>query len=234
MISERIGAWIRTRILFIGRFLGGLGLTPNMLTVIGVILNTLVAGVIAFWDIRIGGALLLVASAFDMLDGAVARATGKGSKFGGFLDSTLDRYSESIVYLGVLVYILDTDDYKTGAILTLLATTGALLISYSRARAEAIGYKASVGLVARPERVILLALCLMIDKPMWALWALAILTHITAFTRIGHVWRIWLGEERANLAAASALPDEETSPIPAPGLPGSRRAQRRRDGNTRR
>lgn len=233
MISERIGAWIRTRILFIGRFLGGLGLTPNMLTVIGLILNTLVAGVIAFWDIRLGGALLLVASAFDMLDGAVARATGKGSKFGGFLDSTLDRYSESIVYLGVLVYILDTDDYKTGAILTLLATTGALLISYSRARAEAIGYKASVGLVARPERVILLALCLMIDKPMWALWALAILTHITAFTRIGHVWRIWLGEERATLAAANALPDDEDSSIPAPGLPGSRRAQRRRGGTTR-
>jgi CDP-diacylglycerol--glycerol-3-phosphate 3-phosphatidyltransferase len=232
VISERIGAWIRTRILFIGRFLGGLGLTPNMLTVIGLVLNSLVAAVIAFWDIRLGGALLLIASAFDMLDGAVARATGKGSKFGGFLDSTLDRYSESVVYLGVLVYILDTDDAKSGAILTLLATTGALMISYARARAEAIGYKASVGLVARPERVILLALCLIIDQPMWALWALAILTHITAFTRIIHVWRIWLGEERA--AASGVLPDEEVSTIPAPGLPGSRRSQRRRTGNSSR
>jgi CDP-diacylglycerol--glycerol-3-phosphate 3-phosphatidyltransferase len=234
VISERIGAFIRERILFIGRFLGRLGLTPNSLTVIGLVLNTVVAGVIAFWDIRIGGALLLVASAFDMLDGAVARATGKGSKFGGFLDSTLDRYSESIVYLGVLVYILDTSDAKTGAILTLLATTGALLISYSRARAESIGYHASVGLVARPERVILLAICLIIDQPMWALWALAILTHITAFTRIGHVWRIWLGEQRAELAAAATLAEEEASPIPAPGLPGSRRSQRRRTGSTRR
>jgi CDP-diacylglycerol--glycerol-3-phosphate 3-phosphatidyltransferase len=190
VISEQIGRYVRERILFIGRFLGGIGLTPNMLTVIGLILNAGVAAVIAWWDIRLGGALLLVASAFDMLDGAVARATGKGSKFGGFLDSTLDRYSESIVYVGVLIYILDTPDAKTGAILTLLATTGALLISYSRARAEAAGYNASVGLVARPERVILLAICLIIGEPMWALWALAILTHLTAITRILHVWRM--------------------------------------------
>lgn len=190
MISEQIGRWVRERILFIGRFLGGLGLTPNMLTIIGLILNAGVAAVIAWWDIRLGGALLLIASAFDMLDGAVARATGKGSKFGGFLDSTIDRYAESIVYIGVLIYILDTSDAKAGAILTLLATTGALLISYSRARAEAAGYNASVGLVARPERVILLAICLIIGKPMWALWALAVLTHITAITRIVHVWRI--------------------------------------------
>lgn len=190
MISEQIGRWARARILFIGRFLGNLGVTPNMLTVIGVILNAVVAAVIAWGDIRIGGVLLLVASAFDMLDGAVARATGLGSKFGGFLDSTLDRYSESIVYLGVLVYILNTDDAKTGAILTLLATTGALLISYSRARAEAAGYSASVGLVARPERVALLAICLIFREPMWALWALAVLTHLTAITRIVHVWRL--------------------------------------------
>lgn len=190
MISEQFGRMVRERILFIGRFLGGIGLTPNMLTIIGLILNAAVAAVIAWGDIRIGGVLLLFASAFDMLDGAVARATGKGSKFGGFLDSTLDRYSESIVYIGVLIYILDTADAKTGAILTLLATTGALLISYSRARAEAAGYNASVGLVARPERVILLAICLIIGEPMWALWALAILTHVTAITRILHVWRM--------------------------------------------
>jgi len=205
VISEQIGRWVRERILFIGRFLGGLGLTPNMLTIIGLILNAGVAAVIAWGDIRLGGALLLIASAFDMLDGAVARATGKGSKFGGFLDSTLDRYSESIVYIGVLIYILDTPDAKTGAILTLLATTGALLISYSRARAESAGYNASVGLVARPERVILLAICLIIGEPMWALWALAILTHVTAITRILHVWRIAsaLGETTPSKDAGS-------------------------------
>jgi len=237
VISEQIGVWVRERMLFIGRFLGGLGLTPNMLTVIGLVLNTAVAAVIAFWDIRIGGVFLLVASAFDMLDGSVARATGKTSKFGGFLDSTLDRYSESIVYLGVLIYILDTSDAKTGAILTLLATTGALLISYSRARAEAAGYHASVGLVARPERVILLALCLIIDQPMWALWALAILTHITAVTRILHVWRLssTIGDIVSEPARAQrqASPGEMAPPTPADG-PASRRSQRRKQGSSRR
>jgi CDP-diacylglycerol--glycerol-3-phosphate 3-phosphatidyltransferase len=235
VISEQIGVWVRERILFIGRFLGGLGLTPNMLTVIGLLLNTGVAAVIAFWDIRIGGALLLVASAFDMLDGSVARATGKTSKFGGFLDSTLDRYSESIVYLGVLIYILDTSDAKTGAILTLLATTGALLISYSRARAEAAGFSASVGLVARPERVILLALCLIIDQPMWALWALAILTHVTAITRILHVWRL------SSVIGDTVAPPVRTPPAGEPRVPSSapdgaskQRSQRRKQGSNRR
>lgn len=195
MISERIGKLVRERLLVVGRSLAGLGLTPNALTVIGVVLNIAVAVIIAIGQAQVGGALLLVASAFDMLDGAVARATGASSRFGGFLDSTLDRYSEAVVYGGVLIYLLDRpDDAKTGAILVFLASAGALLISYARARAEAAGYTASVGLAARPERVILLALCLLINQPLWALWVLAVVTHVTALTRIVHVWRLSLAE----------------------------------------
>lgn len=189
MISERIGNLVRARLLTIGRSLANLGFTPNLLTVIGVVLNFGVAVVIATGHPTLGGALLLVASAFDMLDGAVARATGLTSDFGGFLDSTLDRYSEAVVFGGVLIYLLDTPDAETGAILCFIATVGALLISYARARAEAAGFKASVGLVARPERVILLAICLIIGQPLWGLWVLAIVTHLTALTRIIHVWR---------------------------------------------
>jgi CDP-diacylglycerol--glycerol-3-phosphate 3-phosphatidyltransferase len=203
VISERIGNLVRTKILGLGRFIAGLGLTANMLTVIGVVLNALVALIIAVDHPRIGGALLLVASAFDMLDGAVARATGSTSKFGGFLDSTLDRYSEALVFGGVLWYLLDTNDAKTGALLVFASTVGALLISYARARAEAAGYKASVGLLARPERVILLALFLVIGKPLIALWILAVATHLTALTRILHVWRISEGERRASAAGAA-------------------------------
>jgi len=195
VISERIGKLVRARLLIVGRALADLGLTPNALTVIGVVLNVAVAVIIALGHAQVGGALLLVASAFDMLDGAVARATGASSRFGGFLDSTLDRYSEAVVYGGVLLYLLDRpDDAKTGAILVFLASAGALLISYARARAEAAGYTASVGLAARPERVILLALCLLINQPLWALWVLAAVTHITALTRIVHVWRLSLAE----------------------------------------
>jgi CDP-diacylglycerol--glycerol-3-phosphate 3-phosphatidyltransferase len=173
--------------------------------VIGFILNAAVAAVIATGHPQWGGAFLLFASAFDMLDGAVARATGTTSKFGGFLDSTLDRYSESVVFFGVLIYLLDTDEAKTGAILVFLATVGSLMISYARARAEALGWKASVGLVARPERVILLALCLLIDRPLWALWALAVLTHLTAATRILHVWRISRQETAPGTAVDGAV-----------------------------
>jgi CDP-diacylglycerol--glycerol-3-phosphate 3-phosphatidyltransferase len=205
VISERIGTWIRGHILVVGAAIARLGLTANMMTVIGLILNAAVAAVIALDHPRWGGVFLLFASAFDMLDGAVARATGTTSKFGGFLDSTLDRYSESVVFLGVLIYILDTGDAKTGAILVFLSTVGSLMISYARARAEALGWKASVGLVARPERVILLAVCLVIGKPMWALWALAVLTHVTAATRIIHVWRISSQESAAAAAVEGAV-----------------------------
>ena len=190
MISELIGPHVRGLTLAIGRALARLGLTANVLTVVGLLLNLGVAVVIAGGQPRLGGALLLVASAFDMLDGAVARATGSVSPFGGFLDSTLDRYSEAVVFGGVLVYLLGTADGELGAVLVFVATVGALLISYARARAEAAGFRASVGLVARPERVILLAICLLVGQPLWALWILAVATHWTAVTRIVHVWRL--------------------------------------------
>ena len=213
MISERIGNLIRARLLVVGKALAGLGLTPNALTVIGVVLNIAVAVVIAIGQAQVGGALLLVASAFDMLDGAVARATGSSSRFGGFLDSTLDRYSEAVVYGRVLIYLLNRpEDAKTGAILVFLSSAGALLISYARARAEAAGYTASVGLAARPERVILLALCLLINQPLWALWVLAAVTHLTAVTRIIHVWRLSVAESDPPKPSGACL--LYTSPSP--------------------
>jgi phosphatidylglycerophosphate synthase len=190
LISERIGVWARARLLVIGSFLGGLGLTPNALTIIGLALNCGVAAIIAAGYPRTGGLLLLFSSGFDMLDGAVARATGKGSRFGGFFDSTVDRYSEIVVYVGLVAYLVDTDDWKQGAVLSLLAATGALMISYTRARAEAAGWKASVGLLARPERVVILSAGLLLNHPIWALWILAIGTHLTAVTRMFHVWRL--------------------------------------------
>lgn len=189
MISELIGARIRTYTLVLGEFLARLGLTPNAITTIGLLLNLLVAIVIATGNLRAGGILLLIASGFDMLDGAVARASGSVTPYGGFLDSTLDRYSEAVVYGGLLVYLLGTDDYRVGALLVFAATAGSLLISYARARAEAAGYRASVGLLARPERVVVLAAGLLFGQVIPALWILAIGTHLTVLTRIVHVWR---------------------------------------------
>lgn len=189
MISERIGTWARQHLLTVGAFLGKFGVTPNQLTIAGFILNCIVAAVIASGRGQLGGVLLLFSSGFDMLDGAVARSTGKTSKFGGFFDSTVDRYSEIVVYIGLLWYLLGTDDWKWGAMLVLLSATGAVMVSYARARAEAAGWKASVGILARPERVVVLSLGLIIDRPMWALIVLAIATNLTAVMRMAHVWR---------------------------------------------
>lgn len=190
MISESIGQWVRQYMLHVGKWFAAVGITPNMATLLGLALNGIVAVILGFGHPVIAGVLLLVASAFDMVDGAIARATDNVSTFGGFFDSTIDRYSEIVVYIGLAAWLIGTDDARTGALLTLVAATGALMISYARARAEAIGFKASVGLVARPERVVLLAICLIINQPLWALWVLAILTHITAVWRIIHVYRL--------------------------------------------
>lgn len=173
-----------------GEILARMGLTPNALTAIGLMLNLVVAAIIASGNLVPGGALLLVASGFDMLDGAVARASGTVTKFGGFLDSTLDRYSEAIVLGGVLLYILDTRDSWLGSLLVFTATVGSLMISYARARAEAAGFRASVGLLARPERVIVLAVGLLIGQVIPALAILAIGTQLTVLTRMAHVWRL--------------------------------------------
>jgi CDP-diacylglycerol--glycerol-3-phosphate 3-phosphatidyltransferase len=89
----------------------------------------------------------------------------------------------------LLWYILGTDDWKLGALLVLFSATGAVMVSYARARAEAAGWKASVGILARPERVVVLSLGLIIDRPMWALIILAVATNLTAVIRMAHVWR---------------------------------------------
>lgn len=189
LISELIGPRVRTWMLSVGRVVAGSGLSPNTLTLLGLLLNIVVAAVIALGHPAAGGALLLVASAFDMLDGAVARVTDSVTRFGGFFDSTLDRYSEIVVFLGVLIYLLGTPDERVGSVLVFAAVVGSLMISYTRARAEATGFAAAVGLLPRPERVILLAICLLIGQPLWALWVLAILTHVTAGMRIFYVWK---------------------------------------------
>ena len=195
MISELIGAQIRGYTLRIGEILARLGLTPNALTAIGLALNVIVAAVIATGHLVPGGILLLIASGFDMLDGAVARASGTVTRFGGFLDSTIDRYSEAVVLGGVLLYVLGTSDYWLGTLLVFTATIGSIMISYARARAEAAGWKASVGLRARPERVVVLAVGLLTGYVIPALWILAIGTQLTVVTRMAHVWRLSRGAE---------------------------------------
>jgi len=173
-----------------------MGVSPNSLTVIGLLLNVLVAAVLASGQPVIGGVLVLVANAFDMLDGGVARLTGKVSRFGAFFDSTLDRYAEALVYLGVGVWL-----YSVGDGLLLFAAyctiIGSLMVSYTRARAESLGVGGEVGLLPRPERIILLSLGLIFHGYLLApvLWILAVLSNLTAVQRMIHVHRELAAQE---------------------------------------
>lgn len=187
--------WVRRNLEPVGRGLAAVGLTPNALTVVGFLLNIGVGLVIALGYEMIGGALVLLVGAFDMLDGAVARATGKASTFGAFLDSTLDRYSEGAVYLGLLVLYARQGDL-TMLVVAYVVLVGSFMVSYARARAEGLGLRCEVGLLARPERIILLGLALLLNQPLLAfgfsllavaLWALAVLVNVTALQRILHV-----------------------------------------------
>ncbi len=167
------------------RLLARLGLTPNALTLIGLLLNALVAGVLALGHPVLGGVLVLVANAFDMLDGALARVSGKGSRFGAFFDSTLDRYAEALIYLGVMAWLVRLGD-SWSLLAAYLSVVGSFMVSYSRARAEGLGVQGEVGWLPRPERILLLALALILHQYLLApvLWLLAVMTNFTALQRI--------------------------------------------------
>lgn len=165
-------------------------ISPNVLTLIGLVLSVVTAGVIAGGHPLAGGCLVLVAGLFDMFDGALARVKGIPSVFGAFFDSCLDRVSEGVILLGVLLY-LQREGYTMGPALVFAAAFGSLMISYARARAEGLGLECKVGLLARPERVVLLAVGLILHQ--WlllpALILMATLTTLTTVQRIVYVRR---------------------------------------------
>ncbi|MEZ4521109.1 MAG: CDP-alcohol phosphatidyltransferase family protein [Thermomicrobiales bacterium] len=189
MVSTRFADRVRTRIGFVGRIVAKTNLSPNAITVIGLVLNVVVAAVISTGNLILGGALLLIAGGFDVVDGAVARATNKVSRFGSFFDSTMDRYADAIILGGVLLYFINDDAGSWPIMLVFITLVGSLMISYARSKAESIGLRGDVGFAQRAERVIILAAGLMIGYPAWAIGILAVLTQFTVLQRILHVWR---------------------------------------------
>ena len=172
------------------RLLARAGVGPNALTLTGLLLNLFVAVVLASGYPMVGGVLVLLANAFDMLDGTLARITGQTTRFGAFLDSTLDRYAEALIYLGVMVWLFSRGE--SGPLLAAyLAVVGSLMVSYTRARAEGLGLHGEVGWLQRPERIVLLALALIFHQHLLSpvLWLLAVLTNFTVVQRMIHVKR---------------------------------------------
>lgn len=189
MISNLVKDGVREQMDRVGRGVARTGLTPDLASMLGLVINGAVAVVLATGRFGLGGLLLLIAAPFDLLDGALARATGTSSKFGAFLDSSLDRYSEVALFFGLLWHIQhDPTNSATRALLVYLCVTGSLLVSYARARAEALGYDNEVGVLARPERVVGLGAFLLFGWTDVILWLLAVLTYVTAVQRVIHVW----------------------------------------------
>lgn len=171
----------------IARVLAGIGISPNALTILGFISSILTAVAFAYKELTCAFYLLLVTSFLDAIDGAVAKAADKTSKFGGFLDSVLDRYSDAFILLGLMLYL------QKHYMLIFIVLVGSILVSYTRARAELVIPKCDVGIAERAERLIILIVATFlevfkifpsVDVFYAALVLLAVLTHATVLHRI--------------------------------------------------
>lgn len=170
----------------IGAFLNRTGLTPNAITLLGLLGTTWGAYVISQGNMFWGGVILFLSVIVDVFDGTMARLRGDPSDFGAFVDSVSDRYAEFITFGGLLYYFLTQQDYP-GVVVTFLATAGSVLVSYVKARAEGLGFTAKVGILTRVERYIVLIPLLIFNLPFIAVCIIALLGNITAFQRIFHV-----------------------------------------------
>ncbi|MCZ6676557.1 MAG: CDP-alcohol phosphatidyltransferase family protein [Candidatus Poribacteria bacterium] len=198
MFEAKFRAKISAVLLPIAQGLASVGITANMITLLGLLVNLVAAFYLATNRLVPAGLLILLAASFDMMDGAVARARMTTNSSGALLDSVIDRYSEAFVFLGALIYFYRLSNFS-GVILVFAAMIGSILVSYVRARAEGLQIECKVGLMQRPERIILLALGVLVQGLIPAKFAalqssalillsvfaiLAVTSHITAVHRL--------------------------------------------------
>jgi len=189
--SDYLRLWFKWVLDPLGRFFNRLGFTPNMMTMIGLAGNTVGAIFLSRGNMLVGGLLILVMTPIDALDGTMARLRGESSDFGAFVDSVSDRYSELIIYGGLLYYFLSIGE-PVGGLITFAAAAGSVLVSYVKSRAETLGFTAKIGILTRAERYLILAPSLVLSY--WfpslvyiGLAIIAIFANITALQRIWHV-----------------------------------------------
>src|SRR6266849_4316617 len=192
MFTTRFEAWVRRHAEALMRALGRLPVTPNQITVVGTLLTFVAAVLTAAGQLRWGGVVLAFAGTFDILDGALARSTRRSYPYGAFLDSTLDRYSEGAMYIGLVAYFVSAGGplERWLVLATVTALAGSFLVSYVRARAQSLGFTCETGLFARPERVVVTVIGLLVGGPVLygVVFLLALVTNITALQRIREVW----------------------------------------------
>ncbi len=174
----------------VARALAAMGVTPNMLTALGIVPYFLMAWLLYEGHDISAALILMIFAPLDVVDGTLARITGQESDFGAFLDSTIDRIEEIIMYGALLAHLLRFHtDVLFAALLVLAALTGSLMVSYTRARAEGLGYECDVGLLTRFERMVLFILALLTGWYEPLLGIIAVLSYFTTFQRIMAVHR---------------------------------------------
>jgi CDP-diacylglycerol--glycerol-3-phosphate 3-phosphatidyltransferase len=184
--TDYLRLWFKWVLDPLGRFLLRLGLTPNMVTMLGFLGNVVGAFFLARGELLTGGILIAVMTPIDALDGTMARLRGEASDWGAYVDSVSDRYSELAIYGGLLYHYLMLGE-PLGGMLTFGAAAGSVLVSYVKARAEGLGYEAKVGLLTRAERYLVLAPALVFNQVYLGLGILAVFANFTALQRIWHV-----------------------------------------------
>ena len=190
MIGPKIGHRLDPVIISFYRFLfRTTAITPNTISIAGTLFGFLAAFLIFFEHPAFGAVSLLIAGLLDILDGAIARGSGQVTKFGGFFDSVLDRYTDLSV-MGAIIFVYIRHGQAEYAAIGFIAAIGTALIPYARARAEAASISCKTGILERPERTVLLLIGLFIPFLLnYIVIILAILTHVTVIQRVVHVWK---------------------------------------------
>jgi CDP-diacylglycerol--glycerol-3-phosphate 3-phosphatidyltransferase len=191
--TDRMRVYFKGILDPLGRFLNRLGLTPNSMTLLGLAGNVAGALLLARGEMLWGGILILLMGPVDGLDGTMARLRGTAGQFGAFVDSVSDRYSELVIFAGLIYYYSQQGDSQT-MLVVYAAAAGSVLVSYIRSRGQSLGWDTKVGILTRMERYLILAPALILST--WsgfilviAIWIIAIFSNITAIQRIIDVRR---------------------------------------------
>ncbi|MBE2220862.1 MAG: CDP-alcohol phosphatidyltransferase family protein [Anaerolineae bacterium] len=199
-------------------FLAKYHVSPDLLTVVGMLAHFFLAYLVAIGEMRWAGIAMVILAPLDALDGSLARKLGrKQGGFGAFLDSTLDRLAEIILFGGFIAYYLKLDDSVMLG-LSYLAITGSLMVSYSRGKAESLGMEAKVGIGSRVERYVLMMILLILDFPSVAVVILAFITYITVGQRMFHVWKQYgrlAQQEEPEAAQTEIISEDKEEDAPA-------------------
>ncbi len=194
LVSNRI-------ITLLVRWLALSRIHPNVLTFLGLVINGVAAVLLARGRFQAAGLVIMTAGLFDMVDGRVARETNRVTVFGGFFDSVVDRYSDLVLLMGLLVYYASINRFFY-VVLTAVVMTGSVMVSYVRARAECEIPKCKAGFMERPERVVLLIIGALFNRMAPVLWVIAVLSNITVIHRMIHTWQETRRLEEAQLRSA--------------------------------